>query len=335
LRRASKPRSRQAFNVSIAASELFGVVQGAFTGAVKSQAGYFQRAHGGTLFLDEVGEAPGEVQVSLLRTLETGEVHRLGSRDPQRVDVRLIAATDADLEEAIRQGRFRAPLLHRLAGYEIVLPPLRERRDDFGRLLVHFLRQELRATGEEWRLSPRDPKAPPWLPGSIVARLARLAWPGNVRELKNVARAIAIESRGAESVEVGPQLERLLREAARPVREEGAAPAPGEENAAGRRTKAAAYRRPSEVSEEELLAALRANAWEIKATAAQLGVARPSLYLLIDRCAGIRRASDLGPEEIQASLARCGGDLDAAVAHLEVSRRGLEQRLRQLGLAPR
>src|SRR6185436_5867207 len=112
------------------------------------------------------------------------------------------------LEEAIRQARFRAPLLHRLAGYEIVLPPLRERRDDFGRLLVHFLRQELRATGEEWRLSPPDLKAPPWLPGSIVARLARLAWPGNVRELKNVARAIAIESRGAESVQVGPQLDR-------------------------------------------------------------------------------------------------------------------------------
>jgi two-component system, NtrC family, nitrogen regulation response regulator GlnG len=319
---------------TLAPSELFGVVQGAFTGAVKSQAGYFQRAHGGTLFLDEVAEAPGEVQVALLRVLETGEVNRLGSREPQRVDVRLIAATDADLEEAIRQGRFRAPLLHRLAGYEIVLPPLRERREDFGRLLVHFLRQELRATGEEWRLA-RDPKEPPWLPGSIVARLARLAWPGNVRELKNVARAIVIESRGAESVEVGPQLERLLREAARPAEGNGGRQTPAEGSPAARRAPAAAYRRPSEVSEEELFAALRANAWEIKATAAQLGIARPSLYLLIDRCAGIRRASDLGAEEILASLERCGGNLDAAVADLEVSRRGLEQRLRQLGLPSR
>src|SRR4051812_205593 len=156
---------------SLAPSALFGAARGAFTGAVHDQAGYFQRADGGTLLLDEIGEAPAEVQVMLLRVLETGEVQRVGSPAAQKVDVRLLAATDADLEQAVAAGRFRAPLLHRLASYEIAIPPLRERRDDFGRLLVHFLRQELSAIGEERRLLPAGP-APPWLPASIVARLA-------------------------------------------------------------------------------------------------------------------------------------------------------------------
>src|SRR5262249_34932398 len=124
---------------SLATSELFGAVRGAYTGAVRDHLGYFQRAHGGTLFLDEIGETPPEVQVMLLRVLEPGEVQRVGSPQTQKVDVRLIAATDADLERALHEGRFRAPLLHRLSGYEIYIPPLRERRDDFGRLLFHFL----------------------------------------------------------------------------------------------------------------------------------------------------------------------------------------------------
>ena len=110
---------------SLAASELFGAAKGAFTGSVRQQAGYFQRADGGTLFLDEVGEAPQEVQVALLRVLESGEIQRVGSQAPRAVDVRLVAATDLDLDRAGDDGDFRAPLLHRLAGYEIFLPPLR------------------------------------------------------------------------------------------------------------------------------------------------------------------------------------------------------------------
>ncbi len=174
-----------AITPSLAASELFGAVKGAFTGAAKTQPGYFHRADGGTLFLDEIGETPAEVQVMLLRVLETGEVQRVGGQEPQKVDVRLIAATDSDLEQEIEAGRFREPLLHRLAGYEIGIPPLRERRDDFGRLLFHFLREELSATGDEHLLEPSKGDAPPWMPLSIVARLARYDWPGNVRQLQN------------------------------------------------------------------------------------------------------------------------------------------------------
>ncbi|HEY4574547.1 MAG TPA: sigma-54 factor interaction domain-containing protein, partial [Thermoanaerobaculia bacterium] len=128
---------------ALAAAELFGAARGAFTGADRRRAGHFERADSGTLFLDEVGEASPEVQVLLLRALESGEIQPVGSEAPLRVDVRVVAATDADLETAAAQGRFRAPLLHRLRGFEIRLPPLRQRRDDVGRLLLAFLRQEL------------------------------------------------------------------------------------------------------------------------------------------------------------------------------------------------
>ncbi|HYG61852.1 MAG TPA: sigma-54 factor interaction domain-containing protein, partial [Thermoanaerobaculia bacterium] len=117
---------------TLAAAELFGASRGAFTGADQKRLGFFARAHGGILFLDEIGETPAEVQPLLLRALESGEIQPVGGSEPQRVDVRLIAATDADLESAVAAGRFRAPLLHRLAGYDIRIPPLRERRDDFG-----------------------------------------------------------------------------------------------------------------------------------------------------------------------------------------------------------
>ena len=316
---------------SLAPSELFGAVRGAFTGAVHDQAGYFQRADGGTLFLDEIGEAPAEVQVILLRVLETGEAQRIGSPTAQKVDVRLLAATDVNLERAIEDGRFRAPLLHRLASYQIVIPPLRERRDDFGRLLVHFLRQELSAIGEERRLLPAGP-APPWLPASIVARLARHDWPGNVRQLRNAVRQIVIDSRRSETVQIGPQIDRLLREVeAQP--EAAGEPLPSPPSAPARRRKPAKlYRVPSQVPAEEILAALRDNAWEVKPAAAQLGISRPSLYFQMKKIPGVRKASDLSRAEILQEQEQCHGDLAAAAQRLEVSRSGLLQRMKQLGI---
>lgn len=193
---------------NLAAAELFGAAKGAFTGADRTRDGFFVQADGGTLFLDEVGEMAAEVQAMLLRTLETGVVQPLGAARPRRVDVRILAATDAQLEAEIAAGRFRAPLLHRLSGYEIWLPPLRARRDDLGRLLVHFLRQELAAIAEDWRLD--GPTTPPWLPAALVERLAAYTWPGNVRQLRNVATQLVIGNRGAAQLRLTAEIQGAL-----------------------------------------------------------------------------------------------------------------------------
>ncbi|HEX4960686.1 MAG TPA: sigma 54-interacting transcriptional regulator [Thermoanaerobaculia bacterium] len=327
-----------AIPTSLAVSELFGSARGSFTSSVRDQAGYFQRSHGGTLFLDEIGEAPPEVQVLLLRVLESGEVQRVGGLEPQRVDVRLIAATDADLERAIDEGRFRAPLLHRLAGYEILVPPLRERRDDFGRLFFHFVREELVAIGEEHRLDPPGEDDKPWLPASVVARLARYRWPGNVRQLHNAVRQLVIASRSFDTVQIGPQIERLLRdpEPPAPAVEPLLEPAPPEPEAAAerprRRRPVEEYRSPAEVSEAELVETLRSCNWEVKLAAHLLGISRPSLYLLIEKFPTIRKAADLTAEEILEAREQCAGDLAAMGMRLEVSKKGLQQRMKQLGI---
>jgi len=318
-----------AIQTSLVASELFGAVKGAFTGSVQSQEGYFRRAHGGTLLLDEVGEAPPEVQVMLLRALETKEISPVGSQAAQRVDVRVLAATDSDLEARVQAGEFRAPLLHRLSGYEIWLPPLRERREDLGRLLVHFLRQELAATGEARHLA-----AETWLTAHLVARLARFSWPGNVRQLRNLVRQIVIGSRGLQRLEAGPAVERLLQTSQTSqtpdLGDTGFLPLPTPTPAEPLQVD---RRKPADISEGELLASLRAHRWDLQATAADLHISRPSLYALIESSPGLRKAGDLSTEEISRCWQECGGDVDAMVDRLEVSRKALARRLREMKLA--
>ncbi|HJX26786.1 MAG TPA: sigma 54-interacting transcriptional regulator, partial [Thermoanaerobaculia bacterium] len=177
--------------VELAAAELFGAERGAFTGADRRRPGWFTEAQGGTLFLDEIGETPQAVQPLLLRALESGEIQPVGTAVARRVDVRIVAATDADLEAALADRRFRAPLFHRLRGSEIVLPPLTARRDDIGRLFVTFLREELARIGEPHRLDA----GADWLPASIIARFARAPWPGNIRELRGAVRQLVIANR--------------------------------------------------------------------------------------------------------------------------------------------
>jgi two-component system nitrogen regulation response regulator GlnG len=311
---------------SLAAAELFGAAKGAYTGADQKRRGFFSRADGGTLFLDEIGEVPLEVQPLLLRALENGEIQPVGAEQMQRVDVRTIAATDMDLESALASGRFRAPLLHRLSGYEIRIPPLRERRDDIGRLLLHFLRQELAAIGEAHRITAAV-EGRPWLPAPLVARLAVYDWPGNVRQLRNVARTIAVESRGAAEARLGAQIEKLLA----PLK---AAAVPSLEEPAPVRAPAVRRRSPQEVSDEELVAALQASSWEPRATAERLGISRAALYLLIDACPHTRKASDLERSEIEEALLRSGGRLADAALQLEVSEEGLKRQMKKLGLRP-
>ncbi len=158
---------------SLLESELFGHEKGAFTGAHAARAGIFESAHGGTVFLDEVGELPLETQAKLLRVIEYGEVTRLGSVHPRRVDVRYVAATNRDLEQCIASGRFRADLFYRLNGFAVTLPPLRDRARDILPIARTLL--ERAAQGRPHALTPAAETA-----------LEHHAWPGNVRELKNV-----------------------------------------------------------------------------------------------------------------------------------------------------
>jgi two-component system nitrogen regulation response regulator GlnG len=310
----------------LAAAELFGSQKGAFTSATRDREGFFRAAQGGTLFLDEVGEAPPEVQVLLLRVLETGEMYPVGGHTPISVDVRLVAATDANLEEQIREGRFRAPLMHRLAGYEVRLPPLRARREDIGLLFFHFAREELEALGEARRLESEDPQAEPWLPTPLAARLVRYAWPGNIRQLRNVTRQLVISNRGRKHLRLEAQLEQELGPVVTPLPARASTPPPVPE------PKATPRRKPSDISAQELLAALREHAWDLKKAADRLGIPRSSIYDLIDKSPDIRTAGDLSAEEITGCYRECQGDLDTMVQRLEVSKQALRRRIRELGL---
>jgi DNA-binding NtrC family response regulator len=333
-----------ALPAALAAAELFGAVRGAFTGAARPQEGYFRRAHGGTLFLDEIGEAPVDLQVMLLRALETGEIYALGAQRAEQVDVRLLAATDANLDTMVEQGSFRAPLLHRLAGYEIHLPPLRARRDDIGRLLIHFLGLDLAEIGETDRLDRAEPA--PWLSLSLVTRLVRYDWPGNVRQLRNAVRQLVIGNRGRAEAELPESVARLLGGATPPeppsvrdTRPELHVPAQqahaafdGEPDTDIRDPVPAPRRRPSEIPKPELTDALRVHRWDIKATAAALGISRTSLYALIESSGLVRTAGGLGADEIRTCFHETDGDLDRMVERLCVSKTALRRRVKELGL---
>ena len=174
---------------SLVESELFGHEKGAFTGATSAKLGRFELADGGTLFLDEIGEIPPEVQAKLLRVLQAGEFERVGGTRTRKVDVRIVAATNRDLERAIAEGRFREDLYYRLSVFPIRLPPLRERREDIP-LLVQDLIQ--RRQDELGRRIERDSRR------AAMKALMSYAWPGNVRELGNVIERALILSRGPE-----------------------------------------------------------------------------------------------------------------------------------------
>jgi transcriptional regulator with GAF, ATPase, and Fis domain len=186
------PRRKQPFVVvncaaipeSLLEAELFGYTKGSFTGALQSRIGRIHAAHGGTLFLDEIGDMPLSLQSKILRFLEQGEVQRLGSNDNFKVDVRVVAATNADLKKLISEQRFREDLYYRLAVFPIHLPPLRERMDDLEELALAF--------------------AAKFQPGVALSRdaldiMAQHSWPGNVRELRNaIERASILVGTGQE-----------------------------------------------------------------------------------------------------------------------------------------
>ncbi len=197
---ATGPRAAAAFvAVNCAAipetlleSELFGVDRGAFTGATQSRAGRFERADGGTLFLDEIATLSLTSQGKLLRALQEGEIERVGGTRTLRVDVRVVAATNVDLQEEVRAGRFREDLYYRLNVYPIHLPPLRERRDDVPLLMDHFLRLESR----------RHARAPMGFTQRAMRAMMHYAFPGNIRELQNLIERGVISCDDGEAIDV-------------------------------------------------------------------------------------------------------------------------------------
>ncbi len=188
-------------------SELFGHVKGAFTTALRDKPGRFEAAHGGTLFLDEIGDITLDVQTKLLRVLQEMTLERVGSNEPIKVDVRIIAATHQDLEELIRQGRFREDLFYRLNVFPIRVPPLRERVEDIPELTQHFLIQFGRR--------PENPVTS--VDDDALLALKSYRWPGNIRELENVIqRAVVIAESSVITTNELP-LELLEADGARPA----------------------------------------------------------------------------------------------------------------------
>jgi formate hydrogenlyase transcriptional activator len=197
-------------------SELFGREKGAYTGALSRQIGRFELADGSTLFLDEIGELPLELQAKLLRVLQEGQFERLGSSKPIKADVRIIAATNRDLEKAVKEGRFREDLYYRLNVFPITVPPLRERREDIPLLAFALAKDIVKTLGKTIKAIPR----------STLAELQRYSWPGNVRELRNVVeRALIVcqgstlrfdvPAQGGTPAAVGPPQNRTLEEVER------------------------------------------------------------------------------------------------------------------------
>ncbi|HXE81200.1 MAG TPA: sigma 54-interacting transcriptional regulator [Vicinamibacterales bacterium] len=243
-------------------SELFGREKGAFTDARSTQAGRFELAHGGTIFLDEIGELPAEAQAKLLRILQYGEFERLGSPRTIRVNVRIIAATNRNLVEEARAGRFRRDLYYRLNVFPITMPPLRQRKADIPALAQHLVD----------RLAQRHRRRIDPLPRSVIETLTGYDWPGNVRELENVLERALISTPDA-----------ALRFVELPVDTLDVAPCSSTSLLV-------------DVEREHVLRVLRASAWRIegpRGAATRLGL-KPSTLRSRMRKLGIRRAAEPG-----------------------------------------
>ncbi len=260
-------------------SELFGHAKGSFTGAGVAKAGLFEEAEGGTLFLDEVGELPLPMQVKLNRALQEKEIRRVGDNAPQKVDVRVIAATHRDLRAEVAAGRFREDLYYRLHVFPIRLPPLRERPEDVPLLAAHFLEKHARAFRRD--VTGFDPEA--------LRVLAAHGWPGNVRELENaVERAVAVTSSTTISAADLPQ------ELSEPVDLPGApAPALGADVLPPQPLREVVEQARDRVTVEYLGALMREFQGNVTKAAAHAGMERESLHRLL-------RKHEIHPEEFRA-----------------------------------
>ena len=244
-------------------SELFGHMKGSFTGAVADRAGKFEQAHGGTLFLDEIGDMSLAAQAKVLRVLQDGVVTRIGGSKPIQVDVRVLAATNKEVEAEIAAGRFREDLFYRLNVVPIHVPPLRERREDIPLLIRHFISQLAGPGG----LAPRA------MADDAVARLSQLEWPGNVRELRNTIERLLILSGGPRIT--AEDVDRLVGRRA-----------DASEGGLGSLLDVPTFEEFKHAAERAyLVAKLRAYDWNVSETARALDMPRSNLYKKIERYA--------------------------------------------------
>ena len=267
-----------ALSENLLESELFGHVKGAFTGAVADKVGRFEAADGGTIFLDEIGDVSPPLQVRLLRVLQEREFERVGSSRTQTVDVRVIAATNRDLKELMRAGRFREDLFYRLHVIPVAIPPLRARKEDIPLLVEHVL-GHLKRRGLD-RVRAVSPEA--------MCCLIGYPWPGNVRELENVLERGAVCARGA--ILSVADLSEEVREHCRPRRGEAPLPGGGASVVPAADHPKAAPRSGME-EKERILAALEAGRWNRGDAAAALGIDRSTLWRKMKRL-GIDRKRD-------------------------------------------
>jgi len=250
-------------------SELFGHMKGSFTGAISDRAGKFEQADGGTLFLDEIGDMSSSAQAKVLRVLQDGVVTRIGGSKPVQVDVRVLAATNKNLEEEIAAGRFREDLYYRLNVVPITVPALRERREDIPLLVTYFLQQ----------LAARDGLPARRISDEALQRLAELEWQGNVRELRNTVERLVILASG--STIAAADVERLVgRRTAEP-------------SGFGNLLDIATFEEFKQAAERAyLLAKLRALDWNVSETARVLDMPRSNLYKKIERYQLQRETTD-------------------------------------------
>ncbi|MBX3505832.1 MAG: sigma-54-dependent Fis family transcriptional regulator, partial [Parvibaculum sp.] len=310
-------------------SILFGHEKGAFTGAADKHAGKFQEASGGTLFLDEIGELPLDIQVKLLRALQEGEVDPVGSKKPVKVDIRLISATNRDMLQMVKEGRFREDLYYRLNVFPIHVPPLRERKDDIPDLVAHFIR----------RLAAEEGKPVVGISRDALGMLCAYDWPGNVRQIENtVFRAIVLCDGETLQVSDFPQIASLVEgyaEAAMPRAQQTShapqAPAPVHASRAFPQDGMMGVAAPTPVSSY-----IPQQAQPQTNTLADFARSNFSDGISItDEAGNVRKLEDIEAEMIRLAIDKYKGHMTEVARRLGIGRSTLYRKVRDLGLEVR
>jgi two-component system response regulator HydG len=292
-----------ALNENLLEDELFGHEPGSFTGAERLRKGRFEHAHGGTVFLDEVGDMPPNLQAKLLRVLENEEVFRIGSNDPIKVNVRLLSATNRDLEAAVAAGTFRRDLYYRLKVVTVKLPPLRDRREDIPLLAAHFIKE----------LNQRHGKKVAGIAEPVRKAMAAYDWPGNVRELRNLIESMVVQDQdgllGLDDLQEGDSL--------------GGVPLP----AGQARGAANLVGRPlTEVERYYVEQTLEMTKGNREEAARLLGIGERTLYRLMQDW----KLQD----KIRHALDEAGGSVEEAAKQLGMGEQVLQRKVRKWGLQP-